>query len=79
MPVAITAITLWASAMLVHRGRIDVAASLDTWIGELETHPLLAILPITGRIAAESLRLDESFPKDPADQNIRDWGKVPLI
>jgi PIN domain nuclease of toxin-antitoxin system len=96
-PARISAITIWESAMLVHRGRIEVAASLDSWIGELESHPLLDILAITARIAAESVRLDDTFPKDPADrlivatarchgltlitadENIRSWGKVPLV
>jgi len=69
-PAAISAITMWEAAMLVHRGRIEVTSSLDSWIGELETHPLLDILPITARIAAESVRLDDTFPKDPADRLI---------
>jgi PIN domain nuclease of toxin-antitoxin system len=69
-PAAISAITLWESAMLVQRKKIEVEASVDTWIGELESHPLLAVLPITARIAAESVRLNASFPKDPADRLI---------
>jgi PIN domain nuclease of toxin-antitoxin system len=69
-PAAISAITLWESAMLVQRKKIEVESSLDAWIGELESHPLLAVLPITARIAAESVRLNASFPKDPADRLI---------
>jgi len=69
-PLAVSAISLWEAALLVQRGRIEVDAPLETWIGELETHPLLTVVPITARIAAESVLLDEAFPKDPADRLI---------
>jgi len=38
------------------------------WLEEIESE--LVVLPITARIAAESVRLGDDFPKDPAGQLI---------
>lgn len=69
-PVAISAITLWEIAMLVARGRIEMAEPADVWLEEIEGHPLIEVLPLTSRIAAESVRLGPDFHNDPADQII---------
>ena len=69
-PVAISAITLWEIAMLAARGRIKTAEPADVWLEEIEGHPLIEVLPLTSRIAAESVRLGPDFHNDPADQII---------
>lgn len=69
-PMAISAITLWEIAVLSARGRIEIAQPLDVWLEELEGHPLIDVLPLTARIAAESVRLGPGFHNDPADQII---------
>jgi len=69
-PVAISAITLWEMAMLAARGRIGIGESLGGWLEEIESHPLVVVLPLTARIAAESVRLGPDFHNDPADQLI---------
>jgi PIN domain nuclease of toxin-antitoxin system len=66
----LSAITLWEIAMLVERRRIFIAKTLDQLLEEIQSHPLLEVMPLTGTIAAESVRLGESFHKDPADQII---------
>jgi PIN domain nuclease of toxin-antitoxin system len=94
---AISGITLWEAAVLVEKGRLQIAGSLDLWLDEIQRHPLLTVLPITAAVAIESVRLGRDFPKDPADrlivatarchglrlltadENIRRWGKVPVI
>jgi len=43
---------------------------LDTWLDSIEFHPLITILPLTTKIAAETVPLGEDFPRDPADQII---------
>jgi PIN domain nuclease of toxin-antitoxin system len=43
---------------------------LDVWLDSIDSHPLLTILPLTARNAAESVRLGDDFPNDPADQII---------
>jgi PIN domain nuclease of toxin-antitoxin system len=69
-PLTLSAITLWEIAMLVGRRRIFIAKTLDQLLDEIQSHPLLQILPLTKTIAAESVRLGEGFHKDPADQII---------
>jgi len=69
-PVAISAITLWEIATLSARGRIEISEPPEVWLGEIEGHPLIEVLPLTARIAAESVRLGPDFHNDPADQLI---------
>jgi PIN domain nuclease of toxin-antitoxin system len=68
-PAGISAITLWEIASLSARGRIEVAVSLDVWLEEIERHGLIEVLPLTARVAAESVRLAD-FHNDPADRLI---------
>lgn len=68
--VALSAITLWELAKLAERGRIQLAQAIDESLEQVEGNPTLEVLPITGRIAAESTRLGADFPRDPADQLI---------
>jgi len=69
-PTVISAITLWELAMLRERGRLDVKRSLDEMLGEIESHSLIRIIPLSCAIAAESVRLGDDFHRDPADQII---------
>ena len=69
-PAAISSITLWELAKMVERGRAEITVPLDDWLAEIESHPLLTVLPLTGRIVAESVRLGNDFQRDPADQII---------
>ena len=66
----ISAITLREIAMLMSRGRIETAISLDQLFADIEQHPRITVLPITAQIAADSVRLGPSAPRDPADQII---------
>jgi PIN domain nuclease of toxin-antitoxin system len=68
-PAAISAITLWELAMLRERGRVRVKKSLDDLLGDIGSHSLIRILPLSCAIAAESVRLGD-FHRDPADQII---------
>ena len=43
---------------------------MDAWLDSTYSHPLLIIFPLTAKIAAESVRLGDDFPNDPADQII---------
>lgn len=66
----ISAITLWELAKMVERGRLHIDVPLDLWLAEIEGNPLLSVLPIDGRVAAESVDLGHGFHRDPADQII---------
>ena len=69
-PAAISAISLREMAFMIQQKRIVVDASLEAWLDSIDSHPLLTILPLTTKIAAESVRLGNDFPSDPADQII---------
>ena len=69
-PMALSAITLWEVAMLVERRRIAAAKTLVEFLKDIDSHPLLKILPLTASIASESVQLGDDFPRDPADHII---------
>lgn len=54
--------------MLADRGRIQVEGSADAFLESIETHAAIQVLPISARIALDSLRLGRSFPRDPVDR-----------
>lgn len=68
--VALSAMTLWEIAMLASRDRLQLSASVDAFIDDIEHHAVIRVLPLTGRIALESTRLGEALPRDPADRII---------
>ena len=70
VPVSISAITLRELAQAADRGRIAVRVPIEDWLSEIESHPLIEVLPLTARIAAASVQLPEGFHPDPADQII---------
>ncbi|MBI4706294.1 MAG: type II toxin-antitoxin system VapC family toxin [Deltaproteobacteria bacterium] len=69
-PVAVSCISFWEIAMLVERGRLQLAAPVDAFLGEVEAHPAMRVLPISAAVAVESTRLGPSYPRDPADRII---------
>lgn len=69
-PIGLSAISLWEIAKLVERGRIEFTQSVDDSLEQLETSAFVSILPLTGRVAVESMRLGARFHSDPIDQLI---------
>jgi PIN domain nuclease of toxin-antitoxin system len=69
-PMALSAITLWEITMLLERGRILITKSLAEFLSDIESHPLLTVLPLTASIAVESVALGSDFHRDPADRII---------
>src|SRR5580693_1900149 len=69
-PAGLSAISLRELAQMIHRGRAIVEMELNAWLDSIESHPLLTILPLIAKIAAESVRLGDDVPNDPADQII---------
>ena len=67
---SISAITLWELAKLAQHEKISITRPLDLFLAEIEDHPRIEIIPLTGRILAESVNLGGNFHKDPADQMI---------
>jgi PIN domain nuclease of toxin-antitoxin system len=66
--VAISVISLWEITLAAIRGRIDLKASLETFLSMVEEK--FVVLPITGRICALTTGLPATYPRDPADRII---------
>ena len=78
----IAAVSLWEIAMLAERGRIQLPASTEAFLEELEASPPLRILPLDARVALEAVRLPDTVPRDPADRMIVATARVaglPLV
>src|SRR5271169_4882409 len=69
-PAGISAISLRELAKMIQQRRVEVDMPLDGWLGNVISHPLLTVLPITASVAAESVRLGDDFHRDTADQII---------
>ncbi len=66
--VAIAGVTLWELAMLAIRERIQLTASLESFLREVEER--FVVLPLTGEIARRSVQFTERYPLDPMDRII---------
>ena len=69
-PAGISAITLWELAKMVELGKQEIMVPLEMWLEEIESHPMLQVIPVSAKVAAESVQLGGGFHKDPADQII---------
>lgn len=65
---AISDITLLEIAVLEKKNRVELSASLGTFLSEVEAR--FVVLPITGRVCVRAVGLPASYPKDPADRVI---------
>ena len=68
-PLAISAITLLEIALLFGRGSTRSKMPVGDLLSEIESNPILQIVPLTADIAAEVAALGRSLP-DPADRTI---------
>ena len=68
--VAIASITLWEVAMLLARGRLRGAGSIEHAVRELiEARPIV-VRELTPTIAAIAAQFPDQFPRDPCDRII---------
>ncbi len=65
---AIASMSLFELALIATRGCIQLSASLESFLQEVET--LFIVKPLTGRISARSQTLPATYPKDPIDRII---------
>jgi PIN domain nuclease of toxin-antitoxin system len=65
---AISDITLIEIAVGESKRRIQLNASLETFLTEVESR--FVVLPITGRVCVSAMGLPAAYPKDPADRII---------
>ncbi|MGH9545941.1 MAG: type II toxin-antitoxin system VapC family toxin [Terriglobales bacterium] len=65
---AISDMTLLEIAWGESKRRIQLNASLETFLTEVESR--FVVLPITGRVCVSAVGLPSAYPKDPADRII---------
>ena len=65
---AISDMTLLEIALGESKRRIQLNASLETFLTEVESR--FVVLPITGRVCVSAMGLPVAYPKDPADRVI---------
>jgi len=68
--VAISSISVWELATLVHRGRLELTMTPARWLKECEKLPFLVILPVDAQVALRSVSLGPALHPDPADRMI---------
>jgi PIN domain nuclease of toxin-antitoxin system len=67
---AISAITVWETAMLADRKRIALNTSVQDWISTVLELPYTELIPLSPEISIEAIHLPDPFHKDPADRFI---------
>ena len=68
-PLAISATSLLEIAVMVSDGHFKLRSSLDAFLNDLESHPLIQVLPLTYRVASEVAAIGGVL-RDPADRAI---------
>lgn len=68
--VFVSSITAWEIAILVARGRIELAADLREWLATVGRIGPIEFVPVDNEIAVRSTQLGDMFHKDPADRFI---------
>jgi PIN domain nuclease of toxin-antitoxin system len=69
-PLFVSSMSVWEVAMLSDRGRLALTISVETWVAHCETLPFLSFVPVSNRIALESVRLPGFPSADPVDRII---------
>lgn len=68
--IIISAISTWEIALLVSRGRLELAINYRDWIAKTEGLPFVRFVPVDNTIALRSIDLPGHFHPDPADRII---------
>ncbi len=66
--IAISAITLWELAWLATHGRLQITETVESYLEEVSS--LVAILPITIKVAALANQFPADYSSDPCDRLI---------
>lgn len=69
-PVLVSAISFWEIAMLVARGRLALTMEPAAWLEVVENQGKIDVVPLSARLAMQSVTLPGDFHKDPADRMI---------
>lgn len=68
--VYVSCFTSWEIALLVERGRLNLALDVRDWLARCEQLPFLTFVPVSTAIAVASVRLPDFPHADPADRII---------
>ncbi len=68
--VLISSISSWEVAMLVSKGRLELALEIEDLVMKTEALPFVNFVPVDNRIALKSVSLSRSIHADPADRII---------
>jgi PIN domain nuclease of toxin-antitoxin system len=66
--ISVSDVTLFEVATLMARKRLELQVSLESFLEEVESR--FTILPINRHVAACSVQLPSTYPKDPMDRII---------
>lgn len=69
-PLLVSSMSVWEVAMLIERGRVALTIAVEAWVAHCEALPFLTFVPVSNRIALESVRLPGFPSPDPADRII---------
>ncbi|WP_420488574.1 type II toxin-antitoxin system VapC family toxin [Pelovirga terrestris] len=68
--ILISSISSWEIALLVKRGRLELAIDHRDWISKTQELPFVQFVPVDNLIALRSVELPGEFHADPADRII---------
>ena len=68
--VRVSSISVWETAMLVARGRLNFAIDFPTWMNTVIAVPGVKFHPVDNVIAYQAVNLPGTFHADPADRMI---------
>ena len=66
----VSSISAWEIAMLVKKKRLQLKWEINEWLEKVEALPFLKFLPVTNKVAVDSVLLSGNPPADPADRII---------
>ena len=69
-PLLVSSMSVWEVAMLSERRRLALTMAVEDWVAHCEALPFLSFVPVSNRIALESVRLPGFPSPDPADRII---------
>lgn len=69
-PLHVSSMSAWEVAMLSERGRLALTIDVKDWVAYCEGLPFLTFVPVSNRIALESVPLPGFPSPDPADRII---------
>jgi PIN domain nuclease of toxin-antitoxin system len=69
-PLLVSSISVWEVAMLAGRERLVLTIGVKDWVAHCEGLPFLSFVPVTNRIALQSVDLPGFPSADPADRII---------